>query len=137
LRFGEISMENISIFRRGKGKELSKTGKFPSSLVQGDLLVGLTFDFVELRSVRSAPASVPFGVLLFAQKRAKGSFEPACAIAGNKGSSNRAGSWALEKAHRSFLRPPHKAGEPAAQVLHPSCACFANFCSPPTWLSVQ
>ena len=72
--------------------------------------MGLTFDFVELRSVRSAPASVPFGVLLFAQKRAKGSFEPACAIAGNKGSSNRAGSWALEKAHRSFLRPPHKAG---------------------------
>jgi hypothetical protein len=52
-----------------------------SDLSQAGISVGLTFDFVELRS---APASVPFGVLLCAQKRAKRSFEPACAMTSNK-----------------------------------------------------
>jgi hypothetical protein len=36
-----------------------------------------------------------------------------------KGSTNRAGSLALEKAAPAILLPPHKSREPAALLLHP------------------
>jgi hypothetical protein len=90
--------------------------------VQVSCLVLLTFDFVELRSVRSAPASVPFGVLLCAQKRAKRSFEPARAGTSNKRLARREPKPAhvvlaaatsrflpLKKVQPTCLRSPHKA----------------------------